>query len=818
MRSKAVEEATHSANERPVRSHVERAIAPPRGLALARREAPHSAVDAQRRGFGNRVIARLLADEPQPEVLESVPAVSPVFATEHAGGLSVTLGAGETLSTIAMRHYGRQEAEWIRLLREANGISEREASRLRPGRGLVVPPALRPVDRKAPAVQPVTAEGAAVVPLGQVTFDAEGQEAPGASTHSRRPHVPSDSSGVTIGRGFDMGRRRAGQVRAQLEAAGVPRDTASVFAQAAGLTGDDARAFVRRNARLEVTPAQQWNLFVQEYQRIAGTTQLDLLRWELARAPEERVDPAGLDALTSELLVDLRFRGDLTSRTWSLLRPHLNDAAALGEIMRRRDNFPRVPRDRYERRCRALGVEPEAAPQVQRERAGPDALAGRPAPPLVRAALAGPAQPLEAELRGRMEARLGHDFGHVRVHTGPLADASARAVEALAYTVGEHVVFRERAFSPHTAEGQQVLAHELVHVTQQPPLAAGGSEDLVVGDPHSAEEREAQRLAPGSPGAAPTRRALQRQKAGEEPAGAAAAPAAPGLSLAEVLTRMGQFSGLPYAFSEADTVRELEAKIAALAKELQALPRPPASATPAEKAQHAERRQQIEASVAKAQQELQAARVSHADSRVIDVLRERHGPELAAELKDAVRQYGVVCNIFVELVMRTSGARDFPVTGQEYVPKTAKYRDVEAAINKQQKLARPGWGLEWAERMVDWAASEGAVLYDDTDERRKELPAEVAAGDIVIFRRPNGRYHVSMVIADGEGFNFIGARSSGKSSGKSLGTPFKRYDEQLSTRKGKAGLPQIMGQDKYMWILRPRFAATPPSAGPAPED
>lgn len=37
-----------------------------------------------------------------------------------------------------------------------------------------------------------------------MTFDQEGLENPGKKYHSRVPHVPSSSSGVTIGRGYDM--------------------------------------------------------------------------------------------------------------------------------------------------------------------------------------------------------------------------------------------------------------------------------------------------------------------------------------------------------------------------------------------------------------------------------------------------------------------------------------------------------------------------------------------------------------------------------------------------------------------------------------
>jgi hypothetical protein len=40
-------------------------------------------------------------------------------------------------------------------------------------------------------------------------------------------------------------------------------------------------------------------------------------------------------------------------------------------------------------------------------------------------------------------------------------------VDALAYTVGEHVVFGAGQYAPGTSAGRSLLAHELTHVTQQ---------------------------------------------------------------------------------------------------------------------------------------------------------------------------------------------------------------------------------------------------------------------------------------------------------------------------------------------------------------
>jgi hypothetical protein len=66
-----------------------------------------------------------------------------------------------------------------------------------------------------------------------------------------------------------------------------------------------------------------------------------------------------------------------------------------------------------------------------------------------------------------MEQRFDHDFSRVRVHSGPVAEQSARDVNAHAYTVGHNIVYGAGQFTPGTQEGRRLLAHELTHVVQQ---------------------------------------------------------------------------------------------------------------------------------------------------------------------------------------------------------------------------------------------------------------------------------------------------------------------------------------------------------------
>jgi hypothetical protein len=81
--------------------------------------------------------------------------------------------------------------------------------------------------------------------------------------------------------------------------------------------------------------------------------------------------------------------------------------------------------------------------------------------------LRSPGQSLDAATREFMEPRFGQDFSRVRVHTDAKAAESARAVNALAYTIGRDVVFENGMYAPHTDKGRGLLAHELTHVLQQ---------------------------------------------------------------------------------------------------------------------------------------------------------------------------------------------------------------------------------------------------------------------------------------------------------------------------------------------------------------
>jgi hypothetical protein len=118
-------------------------------------------------------------------------------------------------------------------------------------------------------------------------------------------------------------------------------------------------------------------------------------------------------------------------------------------------------------------------------------------PPIVHEVLELPGQPLDKGTRDFFEPRFGHDFSQVRVHTDTRAAESARAVNALAYTVGHNIVFGACQYKPRTVGGQRLMSHELTHVAQQ---NAGGLQimpqaDLKINTQGDASEQEAEQTA-----------------------------------------------------------------------------------------------------------------------------------------------------------------------------------------------------------------------------------------------------------------------------------------------------------------------------------
>jgi hypothetical protein len=88
-------------------------------------------------------------------------------------------------------------------------------------------------------------------------------------------------------------------------------------------------------------------------------------------------------------------------------------------------------------------------------------------PAHVQHAISSGGRPLDRETRSFYESRFRYDFSGIRVHTDANAEQSAKAIKALAYTIGKNIVFGENQYRPESESGKALIAHELVHTIQQ---------------------------------------------------------------------------------------------------------------------------------------------------------------------------------------------------------------------------------------------------------------------------------------------------------------------------------------------------------------
>ncbi len=195
------------------------------------------------------------------------------------------------------------------------------------------------------------------VPSGQLTFDVEGNDQDDSIHFSRVAHWPQGPSGVTIGRGYDLGQRPNPET--DLREAGVSEPLYSWLIGAKGLQGQAAKLYLNSASEeiksTKITRRQQYKLFVSVYdfmssevERIseapANVEEYGVLNWE------------GIDSKIQDIAVDLIFRGDYTVSSRKLVQQHIvdNDLPALREVISDRSKWPKVPSDRFLNRAKYL--------------------------------------------------------------------------------------------------------------------------------------------------------------------------------------------------------------------------------------------------------------------------------------------------------------------------------------------------------------------------------------------------------------------------------------------------------------------------------
>ena len=146
--------------------------------------------------------------------------------------------------------------------------------------------------------------GPLTVPNGQVTFDAEGNDIPTSPYFSRWIQWAGNAdSGVTIGRGYDIGGRSAGTVVSVLTRAGIPEDQAKKIAAGHGKKGVHARDFVKSHRAEIGTISHQmqirlFNIIYPGYVKSAEVNYNNFTMGEPGRVAWNQLHPAIRDVMT----------------------------------------------------------------------------------------------------------------------------------------------------------------------------------------------------------------------------------------------------------------------------------------------------------------------------------------------------------------------------------------------------------------------------------------------------------------------------------------------------------------------------------------
>jgi len=177
-----------------------------------------------------------------------------------------------------------------------------------------------------------------------LTYEAEGSDDEKSRFYTGHPHVPSDSSGVTLGHGYDLSQRTPDEVKNDLSQIGMSRDKIALYVQAADAkkTGDNARRFIaeKKLGADTLTLPQRGTLFNIIYEKMEKDAGRFYSSWV-------SINPA-----IRAIIVDLRFRGDLTADSRRLIQDSVqnNNLKGLLETMSKKSNWPKVPPDRVTRR------------------------------------------------------------------------------------------------------------------------------------------------------------------------------------------------------------------------------------------------------------------------------------------------------------------------------------------------------------------------------------------------------------------------------------------------------------------------------------
>lgn len=188
---------------------------------------------------------------------------------------------------------------------------------------------------------------------GKVTFDSEGAE--GGYFHSRKLHVPTASSGLTLGRGYDMRFKSSLKIKNDLIKVNITKNDAETLSLASGLFGQRAKDFIKKNKleKFEISTSTQLNLFEISYKEEESETKRLCTKTDV-EGKYGKCDWANLNPAIKEILVDLKFRGDYHSDAREEIQKIVSENNTENFLDKISDKsiWKNVPQDRFDRRIK----------------------------------------------------------------------------------------------------------------------------------------------------------------------------------------------------------------------------------------------------------------------------------------------------------------------------------------------------------------------------------------------------------------------------------------------------------------------------------
>lgn len=195
------------------------------------------------------------------------------------------------------------------------------------------------------------------IPTGEYTYVVEGHE-----DETSVLHFPEFESGVTIGKGYDMGSRRSSDIYSDMISIGMKREDALIVSQASGLHHAEARNFTKdnKNKIARIDKSQKIKLFNKiwpDYITDAKRLYTKLVPNDIKESDINKSSKTNLvwkktkwDELQDriqDMLVDLRYQGKLRGKIAKVASK--NDAEYLAKFIE--NNSDLQPFERARRRA-----------------------------------------------------------------------------------------------------------------------------------------------------------------------------------------------------------------------------------------------------------------------------------------------------------------------------------------------------------------------------------------------------------------------------------------------------------------------------------